>query len=156
MVLHMGRSKISILAYNDVLPLMRATVNEGKNVRVRCQSEAAAIKTVQRMNKARVLDRESNPDLISLFDAWIYRRRGEYIYLEKRVLVFDEVIDDQGNHFDIAEHGRPAMLPDPGESTDSFIKRVERERPEKVLNMNKPPEIDPTKPLDLDIGDENG
>lgn len=157
----MPKPKVGRSAYEDVIWMMNAAVERG-TLTFRCENEGKAIRALQRMNQYRIMDRQGNQNMLSLYDNFIYKRRGELIIAEtKDAVACIEAFDKDGNRISVEE-----LMAASGEYTPSLKEAAaayDREGPSEIMKLaaqqakehaakeNVPNaqklHFDPTKPL---------
>lgn len=95
----MARPRIGLHAYTDLIPYLERGLTE--SVTMNCEDENAAIRTNQRMNQLRVLQRQSTATGESPYDGLIFRRRGASIIVERRPAPAISVTDVDGNEISL-------------------------------------------------------
>lgn len=120
----MARPRIGLHAYVDIIPFLQHALES--TITMNCTDASAAIRTNQRMNQLRVLQRQENNGE-SPYDALIFRRRGAQIIVERRGPPAISVTDADGQEIDV-KYFVPAM-------TAGDIERTIRDAPKRANNF---------------------
>lgn len=161
----MARPRVGLSNYNDLIPFLeRGLISP---ITIECENEAGAIRTNQRMNQLRVLQRRESPHGESPYDKLIFRRRDTIVIVEQRPPPAMRVRDADGNEIPLDQfiapltEGETEQLMNPKAKTpmaDEWLAQRQREiAAEKDSDGHTRTtlhEIDPKKPLLDDIADE--
>jgi hypothetical protein len=152
----MPRPKASPTSYQDVIPMLNFAV-ENNGARFECGSLGNAIRTVQRMNQYRTIERRINYDAHKSAGPSPGQREHEWNWevqsLKYQVSIYDNLIIRRPTNSMVIIDRKPdqpytqAYYPD-GRPADDIRSSEEK-------NMNKAPPLMPTSKLDLEIANPN-